>query len=164
MLMKRLLCRSGKLTGLWLMLLISASSCSKNEAGYKKVIADIGFLQSAAVTVADTAKAYTQLELDISTINSSFAYDVYFTFTEASVVPALVKVTHATYTDPATGIKYYRAPVARGIKKAAVSFQPVNINTGDKTFSITLHDDMSGNNNYELLPGRNTVSVSFLDK
>jgi hypothetical protein len=156
-------------TGRCFLLLLGISlivySCDKDHEGYEKVTAQVGIADTSnQLTVPDTSKVYAVAELDISQPNDAVAYDVYFRFNDPSVINQLIKISHATFTDPASGTLYYRIPVARGIKKAAFTFIPINTATGDKEFSITLFEDLTGNQNYLLDEGRKTVTVNLIDK
>lgn len=140
-------------------------SCDKKQAGYEKVTTQVSFPEAfTSLTVPDTSKVYAVAELAISQPNDAVAYDVYFRFDDASVINQYIKISHSTYTDVASGNVYYRIPVARGVKKAAFTFLPINTSAGDKNFSITLHDDLSGNKNYLIEESRKTITINLLDK
>ncbi|MGC4235824.1 MAG: hypothetical protein QM594_22825 [Niabella sp.] len=164
--MKRLLVKTNRTLllrcGLYLLFGI-ATACNK-EAGYKKVIAEVGFpSNTSSVDIPDNVNAFTNIELDISGINDAVAYDVYFTFDNPAVVGQQIRTGHPTYRDPATGILYYRIIVARGVRKAALALIPNNRSTGNLTFGVTLAEDVSGNNNYTLKQGKQTFNINYID-
>jgi len=163
--MKRLLCKAGSFPPFLVILLFMISSCTEKDQGYEKVIPVIGFQKGlASITVADTSKIYALAELEIDQLNNAFAYDVFFRFDNMTIVNQLFKLSHPTFTDPATGLVYYKAVVSRGIFKSAITFIPINIATGNKTFVIQLAPDLSGKQNYTLKEGQSSITVNFLDK
>lgn len=155
----------GKVFLLLLSICLLTHACDKKDFGYEKVTAQVSVPDASnSLTVPDTSKVYAVAELAISQPNDAVAYDVYFRFDDPSVINQRIKISHTTYTDVATGTLYYRIPVARGVKKAAFTFIPVNTATGDKTFSITLFGDVSGSQNYSLDESRKKITVNLIDK
>lgn len=127
------------------------SSCKKAQTGYEPVTPLIGFVSNETVlSVPDTATVYSIVELNISEINRSFGYDVYFTFDDNTVVNNIITINHDGYKDPVTGIQYYKIPVAQGVKKAAFTFIPQENTLGNKTFTVTLINDPTGTKNYTI--------------
>jgi hypothetical protein len=156
---------NGKLFLLLLSISLIVYSCDKNDEGYEKVTAQVSIPDASnRLTVPDTSKVYAVTELDISQPNNAVAYDVYFRFDNPSIINQRIKISHVTFTDLASGTVYYRIPVARGVKKAAFTFIPINTATGDKEFSITLFEDITGSQNYILDENRKTVTVNLIDK
>ena len=124
-------------------------SCKKAQTGYEPVTPTIGFVSSEEVlSVSDTSTVYSIVELDISEINKSFGYDVYFKFDDNTVVDNIISIAHDGYKDPITGIQYYKIPVTQGVKKGAFTFIPQENTLGNKTFTVTLVSDPTGTKNY----------------
>lgn len=138
------------------------SSCKKAQTGYEPVTPLIGFVSNETVlSVPDTATVYSIVELNISEINRSFGYDVYFTFDDNTVVNNIITINHDGYKDPVTGIQYYKIPVAQGVKKAAFTFIPQENTLGNKTFTVTLVNDPTGTKNYTIDDKNNKATITI---
>lgn len=143
---------------------MAMAACSKNEGGYKKVTSEVGFpTDASSVDVPDNVNSYTYIELDISDINDAFVYDVFFRFEDPAIVGQQLRIAHGTYRDPVTNILYYKIPVARGSKKAALVVIPNNRTSGNLNINVTLEEDMSGNNNYTLKEGKKAFTINYID-
>ncbi len=138
------------------------SSCKKAQDGYEPVKPLIGFANgNQSISVPGTSTTYSIVELDISEINKSFGYDVYFTFDDNSVVDDVISIDHDGYTDPVTGIQYYKIPIVQGVKKGAFTFIPREDFTGNKTFTVTLVNEPGGSKNYTIDEKRNTATITI---
>ncbi len=138
-------------------------ACNK-EAGYKKIVAEVGFpADVTSVDIPDNVNVLTFTELEISTLNDNTAYDVYFRFEDPTVIGRELRTNHPTYRDPLTNLLYYRIVVARGMKKAALALIPNNRSTGDVAIKVILEEDMSGKDNY-ILRGNRNLTVNYIDK
>lgn len=145
--------------------LLFMTACTKDGGKYKKVVSEVGFpADASSVDIPDNTNAFTYVELDISDINDAIAYDVFFRFEDPGVIGQQLRTAHGQYRHPVTNDLYYKIPVARGANKAAFVVIPNDRTTGDLTIKVILEEDLSGNGNYTLKPGKETFTLNYIDK
>lgn len=145
--------------------LLLITACTKDKGKFKKVVSEVGFpADASSVDVPDNTNAFTYIELDISDINDAIVYDVFFRFEDPGVIGQQLRTAHGQYRHPVTNILYYKIPVARGANKAALVVIPNNRTTGDLAIRVMLEEDLSGNGNYSLKPGKESFTINYIDK